>query len=355
MLRLLSSDFLVANVCILSPDATVDDSGAVTGLNAGSIDLVDVLYGVSRAAGGLLEVKFGRLEAPLNQRDRARSWVKSKIADADAFCAAAAAAALACGGVSHALPTTSLTGTGRVLCMGAARAAAPDASSDLAALRALSETMALARRSAITPDAGRAALRLVLERSIAPAVQRAWPLALPTRRLHDCAPEIFFQHVALDRVGLCFDAADEPAADDTYDERVLVCAPGESQFHVCSTAGRPRASKRARSTCRVLASTAAPPSETRGSFFWVHSGDVSREIRDVNVFPRQSEDAAADLRGARAAVDVAGFATASVGVWLNASEARYELADASVATERALEDAAAATVTYVLRRDSPSV
>jgi hypothetical protein len=60
----------------------------------------------------------------------------------------------------------------------------------------------------------------------------------------------------------------------------------------------------------------------------VHSGDAS-DLRDVNVFPRQSEDAAADLRGARAAVDAAGFKTAFVGVWLNAAESSYELADAS--------------------------
>lgn len=328
MFRVLSSEFLIANVCILSPDADVDEAGAVTGLNAGALDTVDVLYSVSRAAGGLLAVKFGRLEAPLDRRDRARAWVKSTFAEAGAFCAEACAAALACRGVAHERHATSLSGTGRALCVAAARAAAPDADSDFSALRALSEKMALARRSAMTPDAGRAALRLVLERSIAPAVQRAWPLALPTRRLRDCAPEVFFQHVALDRAGFCFDAADEPAADDTRDERVLVCAPGESQFYVCATAGRPRANKRARSTCRVVASTAAPPSETRGAFFWVHSGDAS-DLRDVNVFPRQSEDAAADLRGARAAVDAAGFKTAFVGVWLNAAESSYELADAS--------------------------
>jgi hypothetical protein len=329
MHRVLSPEFLIANVCILSPDATVDDSGAVIGLNAGALDVVDVLYGVSRAAGGLLAVKFGRLEAPFERRDRARAWVTSTFAEAGAFCAEACDAALACAGVSRTHSATSLGVTGRALCAAAARAAAPDAENDVAALCALAETMALARRSAMAPDAGRAALRLTLELSIAPEVQRAWPLALPTRRLRDCAPDVFFQHVPLDRAGLCFDAADEPAADDTYDERVLVCAPGESQFHVCSTAGRPRANKRARSTCRVLASTAAAPNETRGSFFWVYSGNAS-EIGDVNVFPRQSEDAAADLRSARAAVDAAGFDNAYVGVWLNAAEASYELADAAV-------------------------
>lgn len=328
MLRVLSSEFLIANVCILSPDATVDDAGTVTGLNAGALDLVDVLYGVSRAAGGLLAVKFGRLEAPLDRRDQARVWVKSTVADAGAFCVAACATAMACAGVPQAHSATSLDGTGRALCIAAARTAAPDAENDLAAMRALAETMALVRRSAMAPDAGRAALRLVLERSIAPAVQRAWPLALPTRRLRDCSPDVFFHHVALDRVGLCFDAADEPAMDDTRDERVLVCAPGETQFYVCATAGRPRANKRARSTCRVLASTAAPPSETRGAFFWVHSGDAL-DLGDVNVFPRQSEEAAVDLRGARAAVDAAGFTTAFVGVWLNDAEAACELGDAA--------------------------
>lgn len=328
MLRALSPEFLIANVCILSPNAAIDDAGVVSGLNAAALDMVDVLYGVSRASGGLLAVKFGRLEAPLNRRDQASNWLKSTFSDACAFSAEAYASALACSGVSQVHSATSLGGTGRSLCTAAAREAAPGADNDLAALQSLAENMALARLAAMAPDAGRAALRLVLERSIAPAVQRAWPLALPTRRLRDCAPDVFFQHVALDRTGLCFDAADEPAADDTRDERVLVCSPGGSQFYVCATAGRPRANKRARSTCRVLASTAAPTTETRGAFFWVAPSEDS-EIVDVNVFPRQSEDAATDLRSARSAVDAAGFTAAFVGVWLNAAEASYEMADAA--------------------------
>jgi hypothetical protein len=91
----------------------------------------------------------------------------------------------------------------------------------------------------------------------------------------------------------------------------------------------------------VLASTAAPPSETRGAFFWVHApaaganDDAAQTLQDVNVFPRASEDVVADLRSARAAVDAAGFSTAFVGVWLNAAEAAYELADAATAATAA--------------------
>jgi hypothetical protein len=297
-MRALSDEYLISLVSTHAPALTVDEDGKIVGLALGDkLDVCDVLYTLRRASKGLLTLRFGELRVA-NDTPEARTRVATWIRDT----------------------------------FGGERAAeTPTPDAEL-------------RRQAILPDAGRASLRLVMENSISPAIQRAWPVALPTRRLRERTPDVFFQHVLLDAAALCFDEPVTPS-DRDENEYVLVASPGTQAYYVCTVMGRPRANKRARAECRHIAVTAAPPKETRGAFFWVYdsnavascktvqvsgsSSSTKEVLIDVNIFPRRSDNPVADLDAARAAVDAATFDSAHVGVWLNATEAAYELEDAA--------------------------
>lgn len=300
-MRALSDEYLLSLVSKHAPTITVDEDGKIVGLALGEkLDACDVMYTFRRASKGMLTLRFGELRVAndtLDARARVVTWINDTFG----------------GKLAIETPT-------------------PEAE---------------VRRQAILPDAGRAALRLVMENSISPAIQRAWPVALPTRRLRERTPDVFFQHVRLDAAALCFDEPVTPS-DRDENEYVLVASPGTQAYYVCTVMGRPRANKRARVECRHIAVTAAPPRETRGAFFWVYDaavvgicqadrvtkGETSFHTKhqvmiDVNIFPRRSDNPVADLHAARAAVDAATFESAHVGVWLNAAEAAYELEDAA--------------------------
>jgi hypothetical protein len=380
MHRAVSDEFALCVVALLSPHARVDEtSRAICDVKIGELDLVDALCAVQRSCCAALgedavEFSFAKL---IVSSDLGAKWVHDTLASAGVFDAKAFLTALSvlcvpreavtydidsglvtivygssenpsppivlgttrgCGvsGVRHDISThrSSLATAAAI-----ARELVIDGNMERASALVLDETAAAAvvaqamsrtRMDVLSPDAARAARRASIELAISPSIQKAWPLALPTGRLRDHAPDPFFEHCPLDTARLCFDAADEATPDDEM-EWLLVCAPNSAEFSVCRARGRPRTDKRARiPESIVMARTIEPPSETRGAFFWMSCGSASQErLKDLNVFPRRSECAADDLRRARSAVDAAGFVHAHAAVWLNANEARAEMADAA--------------------------
>jgi hypothetical protein len=174
-------------------------------------------------------------------------------------------------------------------------------------------------------DASRGALRYEFEAAVPEIVRALWPLALPARHIRLQQTVQLFRHAPLDLVALCFQEPVELTKEDG-EEFVMVVFPGAVGFGIGRCQGRCQMTSRARASCKLQARTAVPPSDVRGALMWRLCATA---IKDISVFPRLTDSAEEDARLVRTAVDAVGFQRAYAAVWMNADEARRELADAS--------------------------
>ena len=364
-----------------SPYARVE-GGVVHGLELEEFDAADALAAVARASGGACALRFGTLVAAPGAEDPLRAWIDARFKNALAFDARAFRSAAEAAGMPEAgAPSRGQFGAFAIVAEGGettgidvhivhpeprsvrvrwgsvetgdadmrledATARAPlavafeatrtlsesgdvqramDATKDgEAASRAVARLMSASRR-AVVQDAVRGALRMEFESAVPDVVRNMWPLDVPARRIREQAPCHFFEHARLDVAALCFEEACEAGPSDD-EEWVLVCFEGGDAFGIGKASGRARMNRRARALCRLEARVVAQPSLVRGAFFWKRCTDA---VKDVNIFARTTDSAENDVRCARAAVDAVGFNRAAVAVWINADEARQELADIS--------------------------